>query len=538
MVWACAGKDFFIQPTDFDIGFLDFTEDMNATIWFSPMEDATPLITWLENSTWLTSDTDHWKITMVLYNPDFDILTVTGIHFLLARSGRIWKQITFMSLKMAPYANLWPLCWEILFFGSIFTIFIEEVYEVVSGLLATRVRGRCKCVSFFREYISVWNLIDWVSIILAFTLLGMWILTCEDRKALQVAVEALIATCSSADQNTCFYPFCILLRLFKTFSLQPRLAVVTRTLWASFADLAHFGIIFLSVFVTFVFMAMGFFGRTVEGYSSFHIAFVTLFRALMGDLDFDAMEEQAGRVIAGIFHLAFMLTMLLILLNMLIAIIMDVYAETKRNASCSDTVWDDVVDYFQRTRISISKAKALFIASLEQEAEDKETEAPHLQKLQTSVFGDDVKESDIVVTIADLMRRVPEMPPEQATESIEQSVVWFERVSDMEIDQQEMLQGIRQLQQAAGIELNPAGHSRQTLLKQDEAPMVMVDQAGVDQHLKAQEIAKTMDLKHLLLSLQMRLDEFEKPSRARDLLAQMVASVRMVEDEKLVDIRL
>ncbi|CAK9013325.1 unnamed protein product [Durusdinium trenchii] len=354
---AALGKDFFIQPTDFDIGFLDFTEDMNATIWFSPMEDATPLITWLENSTWLTSDTDHWKITMVLYNPDFDILTVTGIHFLLARSGRIWKQITFMSLKMAPYANLWPLCWEILFFGSIFTIFIEEVYEVVSGLLATRVRGRCKCVSFFREYISVWNLIDWVSIILAFTLLGMWILTCEDRKALQVAVEALIATCSSADQNTCqeyqeyvldlasdagqlagqtslvssFYPFCILLRLFKTFSLQPRLAVVTRTLWASFADLAHFGIIFLSVFVTFVFMAMGFFGRTVEGYSSFHIAFVTLFRALMGDLDFDAMEEQAGRVIAGIFHLAFMLTMLLILLNMLIAIIMDVYAETKRN---------------------------------------------------------------------------------------------------------------------------------------------------------------------------------------------------------------
>ena len=35
------------------------------------------------------------------------------------------------------------------------------------------------------------------------------------------------------------------------------------------------------------------------GYSNFHIAFVTLFRALMGDLDFDAMEEQAGRIIVG-----------------------------------------------------------------------------------------------------------------------------------------------------------------------------------------------------------------------------------------------
>ena len=85
--------------------------------------------------------------------------------------------------------------------------------------------------------------------------------------------------------------------MFKTFSLQPRLAVVTRTLWASFADLVHFGIIFLSVFITYVFMAMGFFGRTVEGYSQFYVAFVTLFRALMGDLDFEAMQEQAGRII-------------------------------------------------------------------------------------------------------------------------------------------------------------------------------------------------------------------------------------------------
>ena len=33
-------------------------------------------------------------------------------------------------------------------------------------------RQRCSCLPESREYISVWNLIDWVSIILAFTLLG------------------------------------------------------------------------------------------------------------------------------------------------------------------------------------------------------------------------------------------------------------------------------------------------------------------------------------------------------------------------------
>ena len=34
---------------------------------------------------------------MVLYNPNYDILTVTGIHFIQSHSGRIWKQITFLT---------------------------------------------------------------------------------------------------------------------------------------------------------------------------------------------------------------------------------------------------------------------------------------------------------------------------------------------------------------------------------------------------------------------------------------------------------
>ena len=91
---------------------------------------------------------------------------------------------------------------------------------------------------------------------------------------------------------TCRLPICFLAPPSAT-------KVVTRTLWMSFADLAselalcqlrqlwtvdhchegvhpppmhtaqvHFGIIFFSVFVTYVFMAMGFFGRTVEGGTS------------------------------------------------------------------------------------------------------------------------------------------------------------------------------------------------------------------------------------------------------------------------------
>ena len=36
-----------------------------------------------------------------------------------------------------------------------------------------------------RDYFTGWNLVDWVSIVIAFTILGMWILTVLDRADLQ-----------------------------------------------------------------------------------------------------------------------------------------------------------------------------------------------------------------------------------------------------------------------------------------------------------------------------------------------------------------
>eukprot|EP00913_Durusdinium_trenchii_P006942 g6530.t1 len=554
------GKDFTIQPTDFDVGFLDFIEDSNKTRWFSFLDDPSDKITQLERSNWLSAQTDHWKISMVLYNPDFDILTLTDIHFLLARSGRIWKQITLMSLKMRPYANLWLLCWEILFFLSILSILAEEVHQIITGLMSERER---RCVRFFLKYIRVWTLIDWASIIIAFTLLGLWVHTVQERHALQVSLQTLLIPCNSgnqaqcqgyqddvvrmataagslAEQTTlapwpaqttsvaveatavatlfaCFYPFCILLRLFKTFTLQPRLAVVSRTIWAAFVDLVHFGIIFVSVFLSFVFMAMGFFGRAIEGYSSLNNAFITLFRALMGDLDFEAMEAQAGRFIAGLFHLSFMVTMVLILLNMLIAIIMDVYAESKQSAASGATVWEDVADYFNRlwqrragatfsmcefhaalrlcrrcagTRMSILKAKALFTASAKQEA-----------KNTGSAKSTDERE---VIT-------VPEMPMHQATESIEQSVVWFERLNSEEA-QLEVLRELRQLR------LQVAAGSEKSQAREEELCSISVETTAMDLHQKAHELAEAMnEMRHSMEVLQKRLEHFEKPSRSQDL---------------------
>ena len=53
-------------------------------------------------------------------------------------------------MKLMPYANLWTLVWEILFYGCILTILIEELHEVTTGLYAAAAGGRCRCIQFFR----------------------------------------------------------------------------------------------------------------------------------------------------------------------------------------------------------------------------------------------------------------------------------------------------------------------------------------------------------------------------------------------------
>lgn len=69
---------------------------------------------------------------------------------------------------------------------------------------------------------------------------------CEDAGAyderLFQAVEDLGYVIRANRWISGFYPVCIMMRLFKAFAAQPRLAIVTKTLALAATDLTHFGI--------------------------------------------------------------------------------------------------------------------------------------------------------------------------------------------------------------------------------------------------------------------------------------------------------
>lgn len=365
--------DLSLDPTDYDVSQMTFLEDSSSTVWLE--SDTWPdILRDLESNDWLNEQVYRIQVSICTYNPMKDLLILTNVHFLFSRAGHIWKRLTHRSFKLEPYEGLRDFLYDILFYTHISIIFFMEVIEVCK--LCAKIK--CHPMEFFKEYFNFWNVVDWVSIIVAYAMLGVWTMRYFKIKELENVVlnlpEELDKCNITAEHSTCshelysalyeeaeaaglwikdsnllgaFYPVCIMMRLFKAFQAQPRLAMVSMTLYNSATDLAHFGIVFVAAFFSFVVMSIALFGREMTEFADFSRAFMSLFRALVGDFDYEEMSHN-NRGIAFCFMALFMVTMFLIMLNMLVAIVMDVYAETKSQLGRSEPVWEECHEIMMR----------------------------------------------------------------------------------------------------------------------------------------------------------------------------------------------
>jgi len=162
-------------------------------------------------------------------------------------------------------------------------------------------------------------------------------------------VQSMLLREKEFRMSLCLYPMVAMLRLFKSFAAQQRLAIVTATLSRASQDILHFAIVFLSVFVCMMVNSVLFFGQDVQEFVSVPRAFHTCFRAMMGDWDWHKMME-IGYFKAQIWFWLFLIVMVLILLNMMLAIIMDAYTAEKGVATNAQTIVEQCKEMMRRRR--------------------------------------------------------------------------------------------------------------------------------------------------------------------------------------------
>ncbi|CAE6955787.1 Gars1 [Symbiodinium natans] len=147
----------------------------------------------------------------------------------------------------------------------------------------------------------------------------------------------------------CIYPVVLLMRLFKSFAAQKRLAIVTDTFRMAYNDLMHFFIVFASVYFCMTVNAVIFFGQDILDFATIDRALHACFRAMLGDWDWDAMGKIGiHRAFAWFFF--FMVVMVMILMNMLVAILMEAYGVVKDDAKHADSLLQQTKNILRRAR--------------------------------------------------------------------------------------------------------------------------------------------------------------------------------------------
>jgi len=401
---------------------------------------------------WLTERTQRIEIAVASYNPEYGLITLSGVNFFLNRGSFVFKRVEMMSswidLWATPISQLVPmLFFDFIWLSMLLYIVIGESKEI-GHIICKRGWRRCLC-ALYEEYLGVYNLVDWISIISAIQAIVYFILLMQEQGALndefaklmdfstsdravyasqvQSCFEALENVCSierSFRLSLCFYPIVVMIRLFKSFAAQPRLAVVTETLRLGGQDLMHFAIIFCSVFACLCLDAVLLFGQDLEEYATFWRALHSCFRLMFGDWDWKAME-QVNRVVAGIWFWIFMLIVVMVMFNVLLAIIMDSYMQVKKTAQNAESLYTTMSE-MRRRRNMFKAGKRVRLNDIWNGLLAKDKKA--------GLGEDEFLENDEKLTPDMVMDLVPNLKIEQAERTLSRALKEHQKENEKPLD--------------------------------------------------------------------------------------------------------
>lgn len=339
------------------------------------------LCTWCDSqdppSPWLDERAQRIEVGMASYNSEYGLVTLTGVNFWFSRGGRIHKRVELMSswiyflqptldnLPVLFFASIWIFCLAYIMFHE-----IKEIYHVVrqpshGGVFKT----------LREEYMHFWNIVDWISIAEAIAVVILFLALAVQTTGLHASILAMLESeTGSAEQKAsavkefyaafegvcstekqfrlclCIYPMIMMLRLFKSFAAQPRLAVVTDTIHSASQDMLHFGIVLSAVVFTLCLDAVLLFGRDIQDFGTLARSFHSCFRMMFGDWDWAPME-RVNRFYAVVWFLIFMVLVVIILLNMMLAIIMDNYMSVKKHSGKAVTLGRQITEMWRRRQM-------------------------------------------------------------------------------------------------------------------------------------------------------------------------------------------
>eukprot|EP00391_Amoebophrya_sp_Ameob2_P004195 CAMPEP_0179009944 /NCGR_PEP_ID=MMETSP0795-20121207/16540_1 /TAXON_ID=88552 /ORGANISM="Amoebophrya sp., Strain Ameob2" /LENGTH=1054 /DNA_ID=CAMNT_0020705171 /DNA_START=173 /DNA_END=3337 /DNA_ORIENTATION=- len=310
------------------------------------------------------------EIDFINFNRAYGLVSLVTTHFVFYRGGQILKKMTVTSQWVTDFGRFcnfdqgfsFILLVDLFWIAMNAYILLSELKDIRKDLIYW---GSYR--QFIFNYFGIWNLVDWSimisSIFVTWRFLtlnkglddlgelvknGGFVSGVEEREALYGKVEDNMSLVAGAQLQAVLYIVVSMCRMFKGFSAQPRLGLVTNTIWKAASDILHFLIVFGSVFATFAVIGTLLFGTYVPEYSSISRGLISCWRMVAGDFDYAQLKEVSWTGTA-VYFMFFHLLIVLIMLNMLLAIILETYLEVKHDETAkAETLYSQAMESFGR----------------------------------------------------------------------------------------------------------------------------------------------------------------------------------------------
>lgn len=313
----------------------------------------------LEGSGWIDEDTDSLQLVFSTYNEHSRMFATTEVTVGFDSTGYVEPVVVSSAVIADPYPAVAIFVLDALYICCILYPLYSEARDLSSWCRAVG------CLKGIRGYTSFWNGVDWMNIAVGVVQAVNWI-----RCYLAIQNDSIQELIQGDVRKEHIYPdvmgldtdaldiirddlahiirlffylhivmavsvFIIMLKFFKAFQANPKLQLVTNTLTNAASDIFHFCIVAFAVFVTYAMIGHILFGGDLVSFSTIRRSLNTVFTTLMGDFGWYCQESESDVGLGSgvpwflvvVWFWSFMVFNFLILMNMLMAIILEHYAD-------------------------------------------------------------------------------------------------------------------------------------------------------------------------------------------------------------------
>ncbi|XP_062070204.1 polycystin-2-like protein 1 isoform X2 [Lepus europaeus] len=281
----------------------------------------------LQEGLWLDRGTRVVFIDFSVYNANINLFCVLRLVVEFPATGGAIPSWQIRTVKLIRYVSNWDffvVCCEV-----VFCIFI--IYYVVEEILELHIHR-------LRYLHSIWNVLDLLVILLSIVAVGFHIFrTLEVNRLMGKLLqqpntyadfEFLAFWQTQYNNMNAVNLFFAWIKVFKYISFNKTMTQLSSTLARCAKDILGFAVMFFIVFFAYAQLGYLLFGTQVENFSTFIKCIFTQFRIILGDFDYNAIDN-ANRILGPVYFVTYVFFVFFVLLNMFLAIINDTYSEVK-----------------------------------------------------------------------------------------------------------------------------------------------------------------------------------------------------------------